>query len=309
MKLYFCNVRGRTFCPRAWSLLAATALLFWPARNFAADAPILPPLTTVSGSPRLPGKFIWADLVTDDVVAAQKFYTGLFGWTFCNLGGYAIAANDERPLGGMFQRARPADQSAKPRWLGYLSVANVERAKAAVTRAGGRVLAAPQKMPKRGEQAVFADAEGALFGVIKSSSGDPQDFLAEPGDWIWIQLLSRDGRKAAEFYREVGGYTIIENTTANKLSDYVLASEGYARATVRTIRTNDEKLRPNWLPFVRVKNVGDSLALAKQLGGRGLIEPKPELFDGKVAVIADPTGAAIGLLEWPAGLAKGGQKP
>ena len=309
MKLYFCNVRGRTFCPRAWSLLAATALLFWPARNFAADAPILPPLTTVSGSPRLPGKFIWADLVTDDVVAAQKFYTGLFGWTFCNLGGYAIAANDERPLGGMFQRARPADQSAKPRWLGYLSVANVERAKAAVTRAGGRVLAAPQKMPKRGEQAVFADAEGALFGVIKSSSGDPQDFLAEPGDWIWIQLLSRDGRKAAEFYREVGGYTIIENTTANKLSDYVLASEGYARATVRTIRIDEEKVWPTWLPFVRVKNAGESVAQAKQLGGRVLIDPRPELFKGKAAVIADPTGATIGLLEWPEGLETGGRKP
>ena len=309
MKRYFCYVRDRTFCPRAGSLLAATALLFWPSQNSAADAPILPPLTTVSGSPRLPGKFVWADLVTDDVVAAQKFYTGLFGWTFRDLGGYVIAANDERPLGGMFQRARPADPSAKPRWLGYLSVANVDRAKAAVTQAGGRVLAPPQKMPKRGEQAVFADAEGALFGVIKSSSGDPQDFLAEPGDWIWIQLLSRDGRKAAEFYRAVGGYTIVENTTANKLSDYVLTSAGYARATVRTIRTNDEKLRPNWLPFVRVKNVGESIALAKQLGGKGLIEPKPELFDGKVAVIADPTGAAIGLLEWPAGLAKGDRKP
>jgi hypothetical protein len=36
-------------------------------------------------------------------------------------------------------------------------------------------------MDERGEQAVFADAEGAVFGVIKSSSGDPEDFLAEPG--------------------------------------------------------------------------------------------------------------------------------
>ena len=50
-----------------------------------------------------------------------------------------------------------------------------------MTKAGGRVLAPPQKMPKRGEQAVFADPEGALFGVVKSSSGDPEDFLAEPG--------------------------------------------------------------------------------------------------------------------------------
>jgi len=278
--------------------------------SIAVAAPLqLPPLTNLSGSPRLPGKFVWADLVTDDVLTAQKFYTDLFGWKFYDYGGYLIGRNDDRPMCGMFQRPRPADANAKPRWLGYLSVPNVQRAQEAVTKAGGRVLAAPQKMPKRGEQAVFADAEGALFGVVKSSAGDPEDFLADPGDWIWIQLLSRDGPKAAEFYRQVGGYEIIVNTQSNQLSDYVLTSEGYARATVRTIRTDDAKLRPTWLLFVRVKNVGESVTLTKQLGGKVWIEPKPEFLDGKVAVIADPTGAAIGLLEWPEGLAKGGQKP
>jgi hypothetical protein len=56
-----------------------------------------------------------------------------------------------------------------------------------------------------------------------------------------------------------------------------------------------------------VKTIGDSVALAKQLGGRVLLEPKPEVLDGKVAVIADPTGAAIGLLEWSETLLKGGK--
>jgi len=74
----------------------------------------------------------------------------------------------------------------------------------------------PQQFPKRGEQAVFTDAEGAMFGVVKSSSGDPEDFLADPGDWIWIQLLSRDAKKASKFYRAVGGYDIVENTTSNR---------------------------------------------------------------------------------------------
>ena len=176
-----------------------------------------------------------------------------------------------------------------------------------MTKAGGRVLAEPKKMPKRGEQAVFADAEGAIFGVVKSSAGDPEDFLADPGDWIWIQLLSRDARKAAEFYRAVAGYEITENTGTNRQSDYVLTSEGYARGTVRTIRNADTKVQPTWLPFVRVKNVSESVVQAKQLGGKVLIEPKPDVFYGKAAVIADPTGAAIGILEWQAGMLKGGR--
>lgn len=307
MKLNNFNVRG--FGRQAGLLIATAALLFWSPRNFAADIPALPPLTTVPGSPRLPGKFVWADLVTDDVPTAQKFYTQLFGWRFREIGNYSIGANDERPLCGMFQKPRPADPNAKPRWLGYISVANVEKAQAAVTKAGGKVLAKPNKLPKRGEQAVFADAEGVVFGVIKSSSGDIEDFLPGPGDWIWVQLLSRDARRAAEFYEAVGGYEIVENTTTNKLNDYVLVSKGFARATVRTIRSDDARVRPTWLPFVRVQNIGESVMKAKQLGGNVLVEPKPELLDGKVALIADPTGAAIGIMEWPEPLEKGAQKP
>ena len=270
----------------------------------AAEGPVLPPLTTVSGSPRLPGKFVWADLVTDDVPAARNFYAQMFGWTIHNVGSYTIAANDGRPLCGMFQKPRPADPSAKPRWFGYISVGDVSRAQKAVTKSGGKVLAAPQKMPKRGEQAVFADAEGAIFGVVKSSAGDPEDFLPDPGDWIWIQLLSRDAKKATEFYRAVGGYEIVENTSTNRLSDFILTSKGYARATVRNIASKGESV-PSWLPFVRVKSISESVAKAKLLGGKVLVEPRADVFEGKAAVVADPTGAAVGLLEWSPDLAKG----
>jgi predicted enzyme related to lactoylglutathione lyase len=58
---------------------------------------------------------------------------------------------------------------------------------------------------------------------------------------------------------------------------------------------------------VRVKNVRDSLTRAIQLGGKAVLEPKPELFNGRMAVISDPTGAAIGLLEWSQDLAEGGR--
>jgi hypothetical protein len=36
-------------------------------------------------------KFAWADLVTENVTAAQKFYAEQFGWTI-RLGGYVFAA-------------------------------------------------------------------------------------------------------------------------------------------------------------------------------------------------------------------------
>jgi predicted enzyme related to lactoylglutathione lyase len=191
---------------------------------YAADPPVLPPLTTVSGSPHLPGKFIWADLVTDNVPAARDFYAQLFGWRFQLAGNYSIALNNDRPLCGMFQKARPEGKPAKPRWFGYISTDSIGRTERAVTKSGGRVLVPAQKFPKRGEQVVFSDPEGAIFGAIKSSSGDPEDFLPDPGDWIWIQLLSRDAQKAADFYKAVAGYDVVPNTSSNRLSDFVLVS-------------------------------------------------------------------------------------
>ncbi|NJM55131.1 MAG: VOC family protein [Verrucomicrobiae bacterium] len=217
--------------PILFAALAFFALPGLPAG--AADAPELPPLSTMRGGDRLPGKFVWADLVTYDIAAVRPFYSRVCGWTFRDLGGYWIASNDERPVAGLLERPKPTDPNARPRWFGYISVPGVSRAESSVRKAGGKVIAPPQKFPGRGEQAVFLDAEGAMFGVVRSSSGDPEDFLPSPGDWIWIQLLSRDARKAAEFYRTVAGYEVVENTQEGRMSDFVLTSRGYARATVR----------------------------------------------------------------------------
>jgi predicted enzyme related to lactoylglutathione lyase len=270
-----------------------------------ADLLPMPPITTASGNPRLPGKFVWADLVTDNLSAARAFYGRLFGWTFQDAGSYSVALNDERPLGGMIQRPRPKDRSATPRWFGYISVANVERARRVVEKAGGRVLAAPQKFPRRGEQAVFADPEGAVFGVIKSSSGDPEDFLPDPGDWIWIELLSRDAQKAGDFYHQIANYEIVRDTRG-RANDYVYVSENYARAAALTLEPDQKNTPPTWLLFVRVRNLNDSLSQVPQLGGRILVQPRTDLLEGKLAVIADPTGAAVGLMEWSHEQLKGG---
>src|SRR5215468_1380217 len=75
--------------------LPALLLAFLMSLASTRAQPTLPPLATVSGSPRLPGKFVWADLVTDDVPRARAFYGAMFGWTFQIAGNYTIASNGE----------------------------------------------------------------------------------------------------------------------------------------------------------------------------------------------------------------------
>jgi predicted enzyme related to lactoylglutathione lyase len=40
-------------------------------------------------------------------------------------------------------------------------------------------------------------------------------------------------------------------------------------------------------------------ARAEQLGGRIVVRESPEIRKGSVAVIVDPTGAAVALQKWP----------
>ncbi|MCZ7640807.1 MAG: hypothetical protein M5U12_34980 [Verrucomicrobia bacterium] len=124
-----------------------------------------------------------------------------------------------------------------------------------------------------------------------------------------MQLLSHDARNAAEFYRAVAGYEIVENTRGDRINDFVLTSKGYARATIRSLPEAGAKVQPTWLPFVRVAKVPDAVVRTRELGGTILFEPRSEYLDGRVAVVADPTGAAIGLLEWSEDLLQGGRQP
>ena len=50
------------------------------------------------------------------------------------------------------------------------------------------------------------------------------------------------------------------------------------------------------------------VALVQKIwAGRLLVAPRPDLFDGKVALFADPNGAMFRVLEWDALQTEGGK--
>ena len=79
----------------------------------------------------------------------------------------------------------------------------------------------------------------------------------------------------------------------------LLASDGYARASVNPLPADQPGVHPHWLDFIRVDDAVKVAAQAVALGGRMLVGPRLDRHGGKVAVVADPAGAPFGLLEWP----------
>jgi hypothetical protein len=261
----------------------------------------LPPLSQPASSETHPGKVIWADLVTPDLGKAKDFYGGLFGWSFQQAEGdknFAVALLDGRPVAGLLQRPLAADRKHQPAWLTFIAVRDVAAAERSVKANGGKVLSAPKDYPMRGRQAVFADPDGAVFAVLASSSGDPPDMLADPGEWIWSSVLAKNPDREAGFYRALFGYEVFDQDSEDTSKHVILASDDYARAGIHSLPDGSPHRHPHWLNFVRVEDVGAAVAKAVKLGGQILVDPRPDRQGGQLAVVADPSGAPIGLMEW-----------
>lgn len=263
-----------------------------------------PPIVDPATGQHTPGRWVWGDLVTADVAAAADFYGKVFGWTFETYGGvddrdtYTLALADGLPIGGLvYDRRAMKDKTPSARWIGLVSVPDPEAAAAAVTQHGGKVIYAPVTLGERGETAIFADPEGALFGVVHSRNGDPADYSGDVNEWVWLDLYSADVDRATRFYQAVVGYDVLPLDPSSPREGVHLASNGYLRAGI--MQKRDAKASSVWLPYIRVASADQSLAAARAAGGKVLYGPAA-VGRTVIAIIQDPTGAPVGIAQLPA---------
>lgn len=280
-------------------LLAALSCAAYIAPALALDSE-LPALNSPSSNEHHPGKMIWADLVTPDLAAAEKFYGGLFGWTFQPIksGHYAVAMLDGRPVGGMLEKALPSGKAQQPAWLTFLAAGDVDALKRSALAHGAKLLADDRSYPLRGRQCVLADPEGAVFALLASSSGDPPDYLPAVGEWIWTSLHAKDAGAEAAFYQQLFNYDVFEAPSDDGQVHLILSGDNFARVSANDLAQGSARRHSHWLNFVRVDNAAQTVARAVALGGRVLVEPREDRHGGMLAVIADPAGAPFGVMEW-----------
>ena len=283
-------------------LITTLLVIVYAAPSIAAPLE-LPAIADPASQEHHVGKVILVELVTPDLAVAKQFYGGLFGWTFRDVQSvdtkYAEASLDGRPVAGLIQRDVPAGEHRQPTWLTFISVRDADSAKAIALQHGAKLLFGPKSIPNRGREAVFADPQGAIFAVLASSSGDPPDVLAAPGEWIWSSLITTDPDTDAAFYQALFDYEVFDLPADKGAQHLMFASDNYARASANTLPANRPNDHPHWLNYIHVEDTVKMTARLVALGGRVLVEPRVDRHGGKVAVVADPLGAPFGLLEWP----------
>ena len=248
----------------------------------------------------LTGKFVWHDLITDDVERVKRFYGGLFGWTFedttrPNGGDYTLIMNGDRFVGGIVQLDDPSGVEYS-RWLGYLSVDDVDIAAGFTEAQGGRAVVGPIDLPGIGRAAAIQDPQQAVLGLLRSEPGDPDDSMEPgPGLVVWNELLAADADAATSFYTSLAGFKVDRQEREGGFY-HVLESQGQRRAGV--MERPSEQLDPLWLTHFGVVDVRAATQKVSELGGRVLLGPDRELRFGLMAVVVDPNGAILALHQW-----------
>jgi len=288
----------------ALAIAPLAASLSGPTSATTADG--WPALGT-GGSGRRHGQWIWHELLTGDPEAAAGFYAQAFGWTVARRGvgsrAYRLAQRDGRPVAGLVRiDDRPDGRTPPARWIGLMSVPDVDAAVARATQAGGSVLAGPGVQLGRGRVALLSDPEGAAFGVIRTVDADPEDREPREGEWLWRELWAGDAGRMAAWYRDLGNYGLRRLVHAGDQDEWVLSSGDTPRAGV-IVRPEAARFSA-WLPYLRVADLGGAVRAVAAAGGKVLLEPSPQRRGGRVAIVADPQGGPLGLAQGTPGDAR-----
>jgi uncharacterized protein len=247
-----------------------------------------------------PGEFVWHDLVTPDAEACRTFYGALLGWTFeASEGvdpGYTMIKHMGRPIGGIVRRQPREGETAVGQWIAYVLVSDVDRAAAAFRAAGGRIYRGPLNARNDLRVAVVADAQGAPLGL--ASRGPRLETETPPGlhRWLWMEYVARDPDAALTFYADVVGYSHEVHEKRDDFIYYLLKTDRPRAGLFRSLWKRETSA---WLPYVRVADPSAMAARAAELGGSVLLPPAPRVRNGSLAIVLDPTGAAVALQKFP----------
>lgn len=255
------------------------------------------------------GEFIWYELLTTNSDAAQQFYSSILGWQTIDSGQTEIdyrilQAKDEetgqlREVGGLLQLTEEMTQGgARPVWLGYIGVDDVDQTVARISTAGGEVQMPPTDIPDVGRFAMVTDPQGTPFYVMKGFSDEASLAFASDkprlGHCAWNELVTTDPEAAKSFYFKEFGWTKDGEMDMGPMGQYEFIRHN---GVIGAIMPKPEEMPvPMWHYYFRCADIDIALHAITDNGGQVLHGPD-EIPGGEFIVKGfDPQGAIFALV-------------
>lgn len=115
------------------------------------------------------------------------------------------------------------------------------------------------------------------------------------GRLLWYDLTVENADDLRDFYARVCGWTP-KDVSMGDYADYAMEAGGEAVAGVCHKRGPNADLPPVWLAYVGVPSLDAALQAVRDGGGE-VIEERRGVNTDSMAVIRDPAGAMLALIE------------
>ncbi|WP_420606087.1 VOC family protein [Novosphingopyxis sp.] len=256
------------------------------------------------------GDFIWYELMTTDPEGAKAFYDAVAGWdidaesaTPGDMDYRMIKRSDGGFAGGMLALSEDMRAGgARPAWLGYVHVADVDEAVAAIERNGGATRMPATTMEGVGRMAMVADPQGApIYVMAPTPPADDAEATSDvfsvdrPGHVRWNELATCDAEAATAFYTSQFGWTQEGGMEMGAMGRYrFLMQNGTG---IGAIMPKPEAMPVSaWTYYIGVDDIDRARQAVEEGGGRVISGPH-EIPGGEFSLSgADPQSAAFGLV-------------
>jgi predicted enzyme related to lactoylglutathione lyase len=250
-------------------------------------------------------RFVWYELMTSDMAAAERFYGAVVGWEGMSPPGspipYRVMSAPTGPVAGIMDLPeRIREGGGHPFWMGHIGVADADDAVRRITEAGGSVHRPPTDIPGVGRFAVVADPQGAVFCVFAPANpGDMQTAAGPaPGQGGWNELYATDWPAALDFYGSIFGWTKDQAVDMGGMGTYQLfAANGQAIGGM--MNRPPQIPSPVWQYYFNVPSAEAAVARVTEAGGRVLMGPVPVPGGSMIMQCQDPQGAHFALVAPP----------
>jgi predicted enzyme related to lactoylglutathione lyase len=265
------------------------------------------PATANENQPNPKGDFIWYELMTPDPEGSKAFYDAVVGWTIGEaapeFNGYRmIGRSDGKFAGGILPLDEKMQQhGARPTWLGYIHVPDVDQAIAAIEGDGGKALMPAFDIPNVGRIAMVADPQGAAFYVMKPipPADDPhgKSDVFSPTEHqrvSWNELSTTDPAAARKFYTGQFGWDDSQFMDMGEMGEYRFLDQNGTRigALCPVMPGGQSK----WRYYFRVPSISRAKDTAEANGGTIHMGPHEVPGGDYIIVGSDPQGAEFALV-------------
>jgi len=119
--------------------------------------------------------------------------------------------------------------------------------------------------------------------------------MAMHGSFYWNELMTSEPDKAAGFYAALTGATV--DTMQMDFAPYlVLMKEGKPMGGIMGHVPDAPPMPNHWFSYMAVDDVDAAVARIREVGGMIHREPFDIPMVGRIAIIADNTGAPLGII-------------